>query len=54
MALHGLVGLIEAKVGGGNAAAGALGGMSQEALAPVLSTYLVDQGFAIGLSLIHI
>ena len=45
MVLHGMVGLIEAKIGGGNAAAGALAGISQEALAPVLSQYLMDNGF---------
>lgn len=33
---HDMVGWIEAKIGGGNAAAGALAGISQEALAPVL------------------
>lgn len=45
LALHGLVGLIEAKIGGGNAAAGILGAVSQEALAPLLSDYLKQNGF---------
>jgi len=47
-ALHGLVGLIEAKVGNGNAASGVLGGVTQEQLAPVLSEYLTDQGIVSG------
>ncbi|MEO8411687.1 MAG: DUF6862 domain-containing protein, partial [Propionivibrio sp.] len=45
LALHGLVGLIEAKIGGGSAAAGVLGAISQEAMAPVLSKYLKENGF---------
>jgi len=44
MALHGLVGLIEAKIGGGNEAAGALGGITQEALTPLMSQYLEEHG----------
>jgi len=45
LALHGLVGLIEAKIGNGNVAAGVLGAMGQEALTPVLSDYLKENGF---------
>ena len=48
IALHGMVGLIEAKIGGGSAAAGALGAMSQEAMAPILSDYLEKNGFVAG------
>ena len=48
IALHGIVGLIEAKIGGGNAAAGVLGAISQEVMAPILSEYLEEQGFAAG------
>ena len=47
-ALHGMVGLIEAKIGGGSAAAGALGAMSQEVMAPILSDYLEKNGFVAG------
>lgn len=42
LALHGMAGLIEAKIGGGSIAAGVAGGITQEALAPVISTYLTD------------
>ncbi|WP_263771806.1 hemagglutinin repeat-containing protein [Propionivibrio soli] len=45
LALHGLVGLIEAKIGGGNVAAGVLGAVGQEALAPLISEYLKQNGF---------
>ena len=48
LALHGMVGLIEAKIGGGSAAAGALGAMSQEAMAPILADYLRQSGIAVG------
>ena len=48
LALHGMVGLIEAKIGGGSAAAGALGAMSQEAMAPILADYLRHNGFVAG------
>ena len=48
IALHGMVGLIEAKIGGGSAAAGALGAMSQEVMAPILSDYLKENGFVVG------
>ncbi|WP_211464584.1 hemagglutinin repeat-containing protein [Collimonas silvisoli] len=46
MALHGIVGLIEAKIGGGNAAAGIAAGMSAEAMAPILSDYLLNHGYS--------
>ena len=45
IALHGMVGLIEAKIGGGSAAAGALAGMTHEALVPAMTTYLNSLGF---------
>jgi len=48
IALHGMVGLIEAKIGGGSAAAGTLGAMSQEAMAPILSDYLRQSGIVVG------
>ncbi|QRX80833.1 hemagglutinin repeat-containing protein [Glaciimonas sp. PAMC28666] len=44
--LHGIVGLIEAKIGGGNGAAGAIAGMSVEAMSPILSTYLLSNGYS--------
>ena len=44
LALHGIAGLIQAKVGGGNALAGISAGMAQEALAPVLASYLEANG----------
>ncbi|THF54596.1 TNT domain-containing protein, partial [Pseudothauera rhizosphaerae] len=45
LALHGLVGLISAKVGDGNLAAGALAGAGQELLAKELSAYLKENGY---------
>jgi len=45
IALHGMVGLIEAQIGGGSAAAGALAGMTHEALVPAMTTYLNSLGF---------
>jgi hypothetical protein len=45
IALHGLAGLIAAKVGDGNGVAGALGGIAQEVLTGELSTYLKENGF---------
>ena len=48
IALHGLAGAIAAKVGDGSLAAGALAGMTQEALAPIVSKYLTDQGIVSG------
>ncbi|WP_211451092.1 hemagglutinin repeat-containing protein [Collimonas antrihumi] len=48
IALHGMVGLIEAKIGGGNATAGAAAGMGYEAMVPVMSDYLVSQGYKPG------
>lgn len=48
IALHGLVGLIEAKIGGGDALAGILGGIGQEVMAPILSDYLKKNGFDYG------
>jgi filamentous hemagglutinin len=45
LALHGLVGLIEAKVGDGSIAAGVLGAVAQEYLASELSAYLKANGF---------
>ena len=48
LALHGMVGLIEAQIGSGSAAAGALGAMSQEAMAPILADYLRQSGIAVG------
>ena len=48
LALHGMVGLIEAQIGSGSAAAGALGAMSQEAMAPILAEHLRQSGIAVG------
>ncbi|WP_211467973.1 two-partner secretion domain-containing protein [Collimonas silvisoli] len=48
IALHGIVGLIEAKIGGGSAAAGAIAGMTHEAMVPIMSDYLVSQGYKPG------
>jgi hypothetical protein len=48
LALHGLVGLIEAQIGDGSIAAGILGAVGQEALAPMMSAYLEEQGIAVG------
>lgn len=45
IALHGIVGLIEAKIGGGSAAAGIVAGMTVEAMSPIMSDYLVNQGY---------
>ncbi|AMP13637.1 hemagluttinin repeat family protein [Collimonas pratensis] len=45
MALHGIVGLIEAKIGGTSAAGGIAAAMGAEAMAPILSNYLLSQGF---------
>ncbi|MEB0013613.1 hemagglutinin repeat-containing protein, partial [Glaciimonas sp. Cout2] len=48
IALHGIVGLIEARIGGGSAAAGLAAGMMHEAMVPVLSDYLISQGYEPG------
>ncbi|SDY89732.1 filamentous hemagglutinin [Collimonas sp. OK242] len=45
MALHGIVGLIEAKIGGTSAAGGIAAAMGAEAMAPILSNYLLSQGY---------
>jgi hypothetical protein len=45
LALHGLAGLIEAKLGDGSIAGGILGGVAQELLAGELSAYLKANGF---------
>jgi hypothetical protein len=45
IALHGLVGLITAKIGDGNVAAGALSAMAHEALVENMRDYLYSQGF---------
>jgi filamentous hemagglutinin len=42
--LHGMAGLIEAKVAGGNVAAGVAAGVLNEQLIPVMSQYLIDNG----------
>jgi filamentous hemagglutinin len=46
IALHGMVGLIEAKLGGTNAAAGLAAGMGVEAMSPILSDYLLNNGYS--------
>jgi filamentous hemagglutinin len=46
IALHGLAGLIQAKVGGTSAAAGVTAGMTHEALVPLMDTFLREQGFS--------
>ncbi|HEY4319365.1 MAG TPA: hemagglutinin repeat-containing protein [Herbaspirillum sp.] len=43
--LHGLAGLIEAKIGGSSAVAGVVSGMSVEAMSPILSEYLLSHGY---------
>jgi hypothetical protein len=43
-ALHGIAGLIEAKVAGGSAAAGIASGVLNEQLTPVMASYLDSQG----------
>ncbi|KAF3997986.1 hemagglutinin repeat-containing protein [Glaciimonas immobilis] len=48
IALHGIVGLIEARIGGGSAAAGLAAGMTHEAMVPVLVDYLISQGYTPG------
>ena len=45
LALHGLAGLIQAKVGGGSALVAIAAGMTQETLAPVLGEYLRSNGY---------
>lgn len=47
-ALHGLAGLIQAKVAGTNALSGAAVGALNEMLLPELAQYLVDQGYVKG------
>lgn len=44
LVLHGLAGAVQAKIAGGSVAAGIAGGVSQEALAPVMADYLESQG----------
>jgi filamentous hemagglutinin len=44
--MHGMVGLIEAKLGGNNAAAGLAAGMGVEAMSPILSDYLLNNGYS--------
>ncbi|GHU07814.1 hypothetical protein FACS1894158_16540 [Betaproteobacteria bacterium] len=48
IALHGFAGLIAAQIGDGNLAVGALAGVGQEVLSPILSSYLEEQGFPRG------
>jgi len=46
IAMHGIVGLIEAKLGGTNMAAGLAAGMGVEAMSPILSDYLLNNGYS--------
>ncbi|MEO8388887.1 hemagglutinin repeat-containing protein [Polaromonas sp.] len=46
--LHGMAGVIQAKVAGTNVLAGGLAGALNEQLIPLLQAYLVDQGYAKG------
>ncbi len=45
IALHGIVGLIQSQIGGTSAAGGIAAGMSVEAMTPMLSDYLISQGY---------
>ncbi|WP_211444397.1 hemagglutinin repeat-containing protein [Collimonas humicola] len=48
IALHGMVGVIEAKIGGSSTAGGLAAGMGYEAMVPAMSEYLVSQGYQPG------
>lgn len=48
IALHGLAGIVQAKIGDGSALAGAAAGMLNEALLPVMADYLESQGIPRG------
>ncbi|KAF3999094.1 hemagglutinin repeat-containing protein [Glaciimonas immobilis] len=47
IAMHGIVGLIEARLGGSSAAGGIASGISVEALSPLISDYLLTHGYDI-------
>lgn len=44
--MHGIVGLIEAKIGGTSTAGGLAAGMSAEAMSPIISDYLLSHGYS--------
>ncbi|MBS0309235.1 MAG: hemagglutinin repeat-containing protein, partial [Proteobacteria bacterium] len=48
--LHGLAGLIQAKIGGTDALAGATAGAAKEALTPAMESFLASQGYQYGTS----
>ncbi|QRX81631.1 hemagglutinin repeat-containing protein [Glaciimonas sp. PAMC28666] len=47
IALHGIVGLIQAKIGDSSAAGGVAAGMSVEKMSPLISDYLLNNGYDI-------
>ncbi|MDP5008939.1 MAG: hemagglutinin repeat-containing protein, partial [Glaciimonas sp.] len=45
IAMHGIVGLIQASIGGTSAVGGIVAGMSVEAMSPIISNYLLNNGY---------